>query len=103
MNHTPGPWRVVPAWIAQKDSPALNFGEYVIAGIPSMSKAIELERTEVEANAVLIETAPELLEVLNELAQATRHWLKLDSQQNRQRVLDAESKAESVIAKVEGR
>lgn len=69
-KHTPGPWKIRPVFIAQKDAEALHFGEYAlnlwgIAGRTTpLNTSPTLARSEAEANAKVMEAAPELLRAL---------------------------------------
>lgn len=92
MAHSPGPWRV-------------EFGDTIYAANnPKIIAVVENDVAEYEANAHLIEAAPDLLEALKKL-QDLRHQWRHDDQFTSIDYMDAIDALpwESAIAKAEGK
>jgi hypothetical protein len=64
MTHTPKPWKIEPVFIAQQSGGALHFGEYRFPLQSQDGHCKTYPRDEAEANARLMEAAPDLLAAL---------------------------------------
>lgn len=95
MAHKQEPWIVEPVFIAQSDKEALHFGEYRFPfKRTEKGSSFTYSREEAEANARLMQAAPEMLEALYD----ARGWFPANGAGGNVR-----RKIDAVIAKAEGK